>query len=93
MKSKLALNLPSHLQHWTEAQASARGFSTASEFIEHILMEKRQSEAKDQIERRLLEAIDQDDFFELTEARFQQLDKKLQTLVKTKPKKRHAFKR
>lgn len=93
MQSKLSLTLPPHLHHWADAQAVAHGFDTTSEFIQHMLMEKRQSEVKDQIEQRLLHAIEQDDYFELTEAHFSQLDKKLQILAKSKPKKRHALKR
>ncbi len=91
MKHKLALQLPAYLHDWAQAQASASGFENAGEFIQHILIEKRRLEARDRIEQKLLQAIEDDEEFELTDDHFDELEQKIKTLAKKKN--RHAVKR
>ena len=90
---KLSLQLPAHLQTWVEAQATAQGFASAGEYVRHLLTEQRRAAARDAIDRKLLHALDTNEFFELTDEHFRQLDERLVERVKSRPQKRHATKR
>ncbi|HQR41785.1 MAG TPA: hypothetical protein PLX97_03855 [Gemmatales bacterium] len=93
MKSKLAIELNDNLRHWLETQTSVSGFSSASEYVEHLLMEKRRASMHELIEQRLLQALESNDSFELTEEHFAELDRKLQSVAKPGRKKKHVVKR
>jgi hypothetical protein len=92
MQSKLSLNLPAHLRGWVEAQATAQGFATPGEYVRHLLAEQRRSAVREAIDRRLLHALDTNEYFKLTDKHFQQLDEKLVALAKPS-RRRHAAKR
>lgn len=92
MKNTISLKLPAHLHQWVEAQTTVSGFAEPSEFIQHLLMERRLLNAKEHIEKRLLKAIETDGFVDFEPSFFKELDLKLEKLAQTKHKKRHAVK-
>jgi antitoxin ParD1/3/4 len=58
MRSTMNISLPTPLKAWVEDQVSARGYSTASEFVRDVLRREQAAAAKARVEAHLLESLE-----------------------------------
>ena len=57
MRSSMNISLPAPLKSWVEEQVTARGYSTASEFVREVLRREQVAAAKERVEAHLLESL------------------------------------
>ncbi len=57
MRASINISLPAPLKRWVEDQTAAEGYSTASEYIRHLLREEQKRQARARIETRLLDIL------------------------------------
>ena len=57
MRASINISLPAPLKQWVENQTAAEGFSTASEYIRHLLREEQKRQARAGIEARLVDIL------------------------------------
>jgi len=79
------IRLPESLKSWVEEQATLEGYSTPAEYVQQVLRKEHEAQARklrQEIEKRLLEALDSGDPVEATpefwEARRQELKNRLE---------------
>jgi antitoxin ParD1/3/4 len=85
----LTLSLPDSLRSWVEEQATLEGYANVTEFVEQILRKEqheRRRKWRDEVEQKLLAALDSGEPVEVTpefwESRRQELKKRLERRVK-----------
>ena len=82
--------MPADLDRFVEKQVKHGGFSTASEYVRHLVRGDQEREAALRLEAKLLEALDSSDFSEVTPAMFERLRERVQRVQRsgkaTKPR-------
>jgi antitoxin ParD1/3/4 len=77
----LNISLTQDLRDFIEEQINKKGYSTASEYIRHLIRQDREDEQQKRLDNLLLEGLDSGDTIEITEAwwaeKRQQLMKRL----------------
>ncbi len=58
MRASMNISLPKSLKAWVEEQVAKGGYGTASEFFRQLLREAQQRELRQQIDAKLLQALD-----------------------------------
>ncbi len=64
--SSLNISLPQSLKDFVENQVQQHGYSTPSEYVRELLRQDQKRRAEDQLETRLLEALQSGDPIEIT---------------------------
>ncbi len=73
------ISLPESLKAWVEEQATKGGYGTLSEYFRQLLREEQKRRLREQINAKLLEALDSGEPIEVTPEYW---DKKHQALAK-----------
>ncbi len=60
------ISLPESMRTWIEQQVSSEGYGTTSEYFRALVREDQKRKAKEELEHRLLEAIDSGEPAEMT---------------------------
>ena len=60
------ISLPEQMREWVEERVMAEGYGTASEYIRALIREEQRREAKEDLDRKLIEAIDSGEAVEMT---------------------------
>lgn len=68
MRSSLNISLPATMKAWVERQVADGGYATPSEYIRELLREEQKRKLRDEIDRKLLEALESGPARDLTEA-------------------------
>ncbi len=58
MRATMNVSLPNDMKAWVEEQVKVGGYGTTSEFFRELLREARQRQLREEIDRKLLAAID-----------------------------------
>lgn len=66
MRASMNISLPKSLKAWVEEQVAKGGYGTASEFFRQLLREAQQRELRQQIDAKLLQALDSSEPIEVT---------------------------
>ena len=63
----LNISLPDTMREFIDQQIKIKGYSTASEYIRHLIRQEQEKEAEKRIETLLLEGLDSGESIEITE--------------------------
>ena len=65
-QSSMNISLPEQMREWVEERVMSEGYGTASEYIRALIREEQRRDAKEQLDRKLIEAIDSGEAVEMT---------------------------
>ncbi len=66
-QTSMNISLPETMRQWVQERISADGYGTASEYFRTLVREDQRRRAKEDLDRRLIEALDSGDAVELTD--------------------------
>jgi antitoxin ParD1/3/4 len=75
--TSLNISMPDSMRQWVEATMSAEGFSTASEYVRSLIREDQRRRAKQELDAKLLNALDSGPETELTDEDWKSVRSKL----------------
>jgi antitoxin ParD1/3/4 len=58
MRTTMNISLPDSMKAFVDEQVAKGGFGTASEYVRHVLREEQKRRLREQIDAKLLEALD-----------------------------------
>jgi antitoxin ParD1/3/4 len=65
-QTSMNISLPDTLRQWVEDRVAAEGYGTASEYFRALVREDQKRKAREQLDRKLVEALDSGDAAEMT---------------------------
>ncbi len=71
--ASLNVSMPEELREFVDKRTEKGGFSTPTEYVRHLIREDQKQEAERRLEAKLLEALDDGDFEEVTPELFERL--------------------
>ena len=60
------ISLPERMREWVEERVVADGYGTASEFIRALIRQEQRREVQENLDQKLIEAIDSGEAVEMT---------------------------
>lgn len=63
----LNISLPDKMREFIDQQLKTKGYSTASEYIRHLIRQEQEKEEQKRLETLLLEGLDSGEIIEITE--------------------------
>ena len=82
------ISLPESMKAWIDEQVAAGGYGTASEFFRQLIREAQQQLTREQIDAKLLEALESGRPIEVTDDYWEQ--KRQELAKRTKQSKDHS---
>ena len=70
--SSLNISLPEEMRSFVEEQVTQQGYSTASEYIRHLIRQERERVEQKKIEQLLLEGLDSGELINITDEWWEQ---------------------
>ena len=64
----MSISLPEDMRRWLDDQVKADGFANAGDLVLALIREKQRRAAREQLDRRLVEALDSGEMVEMTSA-------------------------
>jgi len=66
MRASLNISLPEDMKDWIDAQVARAGYGTTSEYFRQLVREDQRRQVKDEIDAKLLAALESGDPIEMT---------------------------
>jgi antitoxin ParD1/3/4 len=57
-QTSMNISLPESMRRWVERQISTQGYGTASEYFRALVREDQKRQAREQLDRKLIEAVE-----------------------------------
>lgn len=86
MRATMNISLPEPLKEWVEQQVESGGYGTVSEYFRELIREKQQRQLREQIDKKLLAAIDSGDSIPVTPEFWEERRNELSRRVKKRGK-------
>lgn len=80
------ISLPESMKAWVDEQVAAGGYGTASEFFRQLIRDAQQQRLREQIDTKLLEALESGDPVEVTPEYWKKLRKEARKRLANKTK-------
>lgn len=78
------ISLPEKMRAWIEEQVAEGRYATPSEYIRELLREEQKRKLRDEIDRKLLDALESGPARDLSEADWQRIRRRVITDKKTR---------
>jgi len=66
MRASLNISLPEDMKDWIDAQVARAGYGTTSEYFRQLVREDQRRQMRDEIDAKLLAALESGDAIEMT---------------------------
>ena len=86
MSASVHISLPKDLRQWVEEQVRSRGYGTVSEFFRELLRQAQKQQASEEIDRKLLAALESGEPVPVTSDDWKQLRKEAKKRLTRKTK-------
>lgn len=83
MNTTFTISLPPALRQWVEAQIQSGGYGTPSEYVRELLRNEQKRQARMAVEAKLDEAITSGPAVPVTDATWQESEKRVAAVTKT----------
>ena len=87
MRASVNISLPEEMRQWVEEQVRSRGYATVSEFFRELLREAQKQQAREEIDRKLLAALESGKPVPVTSNDWKQLRKEAKKRLGSKSRK------
>lgn len=87
MRASVNISLPEEMRQWVEEQVRSRGYGTVSEFFRELLREAQKQQAREEIDRKLLAALESGKPVPMTSDNWKQLRKETKKRLGSKSRK------
>jgi antitoxin ParD1/3/4 len=87
-QSTLNISLPESMRKWVEHRVDAEGYGTVSEYVRALIREDQRVESRDQIDRKLIDALDGGDAVEMTAKDWQEIRSAVRQRLAAKAKRK-----
>jgi antitoxin ParD1/3/4 len=84
MMTSMNVSLPEELKSFVEEQVKSRGYSTVSEYLRELIRQDHERRLREEIDRKLLSALESGDPIPVTPEFWEQRRKELERRVKTR---------
>jgi antitoxin ParD1/3/4 len=84
MRSSMNISLPEGMKAWVEEQVANRGYATPSEYIRELLREDQKRKVRDEIDQKLVKALDSSDPRDLSGSDWQRIRRRVLAKKKTR---------
>ena len=87
-QTSMNISLPDTLRQWVKDRVSAEGYGTASEYFRALVREDQKRNAREQLDHKLVEALDSGEAKEMTAKDWQHIRSTVRERLAGKPKAR-----
>ena len=87
MRASVNISLPEEMRQWVEEQVRSRGYGTVSEFFRELLREAQKQQTREEIDRKLLAALESGKPVPVTSDDWKQLRKEAKKRLGSKSRK------
>jgi antitoxin ParD1/3/4 len=84
MRSSMNISLPEGMKAWVEEQVVNRGYATPSEYIRELLREDQKRKVRDEIDQKLLNALDSGEPRDFTDSDWERIRRRVLAHKKTR---------
>ncbi len=85
-QSSMNISLPDTMRRWVEDRVETDGFGTVSEFFRSLVREEQKRRAREQLDCKLIEALDSGDAVEMTSRDWDQIRQTVRERLAAKAK-------
>jgi antitoxin ParD1/3/4 len=87
-QTSMNISLPESMREWIEERVATEGYGTASEYLRALVREDQKRTAREELERKLADALDSGEATEMTQADWAQIRSAVRERLKAKSNER-----
>lgn len=87
-QTSMNISLPESMREWIEEQVVADGYGTASEYLRALVREDQKRKAREDLERKLVDALESGEATEMTQADWAHIRSAVHERLKPKAQRR-----